>query len=612
MGKSNRIRTQRAEKVVNTSQVTKEKKGVPSWLYPLIAIVVMVGVIFGVATTFLSSSGIIFRSQKAIKSENYAISGTVLQYMFFEQYNAFVSENQNYLSLYGLDTAHGLEEQKYTLDDSTENTIDTWYDYFMEATVKQANEILIYCEEADKRGIKLEDADKASIDSTISQIEIMVSYYNMLGYGYTIDSYISTMYGEGIKEKDIRNYLELYTLATKCAGIVGEELLDAITADRINAEYDANPNNYNVVDYDVFSVRVSYSDIQKEFYPNSTTLTDTEKELVLKEYTARVLQAELDKSEFSAISDVAEFETKLLTNTIDRNFNKLYNKEALADADKISEDALLAIRSAMTVKLLAEVFAGEKTAADDTTEADGKFYAYDQQITENAAKAIDSIKTSLFTTLTSLKASSFIEDANYSETSDASKWAFETTAAGSVKIESSGDASVDGVVENKEGFYSASVYILKTPAHRDETVSKNVYYMTFTTEDAAKAAIEVLKGFEKVDTDSFSSVATATQATDSGSFESYLKGGTPYTELDKWLFDDNAPKGSYTETPLLLSEAEDSKLYGVFFYDMPSDTAWYLAVKSAIYGTDADAKYEELLETYPVTVNEKVTDKISA
>lgn len=611
MGKSNRIRTKRAEQAVKAPQVTKEKKGAPSWLYPVIAAVVMVAVVFGVAASLISSSGIIFRNQKAIKSENYSMSGTMIQYMFMEQYSSFVSNNQNYLSLYGLDTAHDLKEQKYTLDDSIEGGYDTWYDYFMAATIDQANEILIYCEEADKRGIKLEEADLASVDSQIAQIEMMVSIYNSMGYNYTVDSYIASMYGPGIKEKDIRNYVKLYTLATKCAATVGEELENAITADRINAEYDANKNLYNVVDYDVFSTTVSYSALQKELFPDAKELTDAQKTTLDTEYAARILQANLDKEEFSVITDPAEFETKLLTNTIERNFNKLYNAEALADADKISDDVLPVIKATMTANLIAEVYSGASAAADDTTTTDGKFFVYNNEVTENAAKAIDNVKNSLFSTLVSLKNSSFVEKATYSETNEAIKWAFGETAAGSVRIDETGDAPKDGTVTKDKGTYSVSVYILKTPAHRDEMISKNVSFMTFTTLDAAAKAIGLIDALETVNAETFAALATSASAAETSKLESYLEGDSSYTELDKWLFDPETKVGDYTKTPLLLSSTEDSKLFGVFFYESDSDAAWYLDVKAAIYGEDADAKYAELLETYPVTVNEKVTNKVS-
>ena len=609
MGKSNRIRTKRAESVVTAPQVTKEKKGVPSWLYPAIALVILVGVVIGVAATLISSNGVILRNQKAITSDNYSRSGTTLQYMFIEQYSSFVSDNQNYLSLYGLDTAHSLEEQKYTLDDSGDNTIDTWYDYFMTETIEQANEILIYCEEADKRGIKLDENDIASIDSNLSTINLMATLY---GYG-NADTYISAMYGAGLKAKDVRSYLELYTLATKCAAVVGEELMDAISSDRINAEYNENAQTYNVVDYDVFTANVSYSTIQKELYPDVEELTSEQAAEVLLAYEARVLEAIELQKEYAAISDVAEFESTLLNDKASDAFDTSYASEALADADKFSEEELRTVKTSLIASALEDVENELGEPSDNTIEADGKITAFGYEVSENTAKAVDNVKKDVFDAISNAKKSYILEGVSYSESNDIIKWAFETTAANTVKLDEDGDApDENGKVLNKKGYFNASVYMLKTPAYRDETLSKNMSYMTFTTEEAANKAIELLGAFDTLDAETFLSVAATAAASDSGSYESYLIGDSTYTALDKWIFDEDVKAGSITETPLVLSESESSKLYGVFFYESDSDAAWYLDVKSALYGEDADAKYAELLDTYEVTVNEKVTNKIEA
>ena len=608
MGKSNRIRTQRAEMAAKAPQ-TANKKSAPSWLYSVIALVVVIGVILGTAVTLLTSNGVIFRNQKAVKSENYAIPGTVLQYMFYEQYSSFVSSYESYLSIYGLDTSLALKDQKYTLDDSAENTIDTWYDYFMTQTLEQARQILIYCEEADKRGIKLDESDLSSIDASLEQLEFTVTYYNLLGYNFTLDSYISSMYGEGIKEKDIRTYLKLYTLATKCVSVIGEELKNAITADRINAEYDANAQKYDVVDYDVFSKKVSFSDIQKELYPDAASLNEEQSAAVLAEYEKRVLAAVELQEKFAKAENIEVFEKTLLDNAGLDAFDAAYKTEALADADKLTDDDLNTIRNSVVSGAIDDVKNGLAAPTIDTSESDGEFTAYGVTVTENAAKALDNIKKSVFNAVKSAKTSFVLENVSYSETNDVIKWAFEAETANSVKSDITGDEPVDGKVENSKGYYQANIYMLKTPAHRDETLSKNTPYMTFSTEDAAKKAIELLDAFDTVDRTTFDSVAATASATNTGVFEEYTGGS--YTSLDEWLFDEENKAGSYTTTPILLSSSEDSKLYGVFFYEADSDAAWYLTVKEAIYSADADATYAALVESYPVTINDKVTNKVS-
>ena len=607
MGKSNRIRTQRAERVVAAPQVKKEKKGVPSWLYPVIAIVILVGAVIGVAATLISSSGLILRSQAAVKSENYSISGMTFQYMFNEKYATFVSENETYLSLYGLDSTVDLKDQKYTLDDSGDNKFDTWYDYFVESTATQAREILIYCEEADKRGITLDDADIASVDSTLSQLEL----YAML-YGYSdLDQFLSLQYTEGMKAKDARQYLELYTLATKCASVVGEDLMNAITPARVIEKYESDSQTYNVVDYDVFTTKVSYSTIQKELYPDATELDTEQAAAVLAAYQERVLEAVELQKKYAALTSVEEFEAMLLEEAAKDAFDTSYTSEALADDDKFSEEDLRTVKASLIANALEDVENKLSAPSKDTADEDGKFTVYGFEVSENTAKAIDNVKQDVFDAIKSKKESSVYTGIAYNASSEIIKWAFDTDEANAVKLSETGDTpDAEGKVINKNGYFEASVYMLKTPEYRDETLSKNMSYMTFTTEEAAKNAIELLGGFETLTAEDFLSIATTVSASDYGSYEDYLEGSSTYTELDKWLFDENTKAGSITETPLILSESETSTLYGVFLYEEDSYPVWHLAVKSAIYSEDADAKYAELLETYAVTVNDKVTNKV--
>jgi len=607
MGKSNRIRTQRAERVVTAPQAKKEKKGVPSWLYPAIAIVILVGAVIGVAAILISSNGIILRSQTAIESENYSISGMTFQYMFKEEYAAFLSENQANLSLFGLDQSLHLDEQKYTLDDSGDNKIDTWHDYFVAETVEQANEILIYCEEADKRGVKLDDTDKASIDAQLGELGI----YAMLSGFTDFDHFLSYHYTEGMKTKDVRQYLELYTLATKCASVVGDELMDSIDPSRVIAAYEADAQKYNAVDYDVFSTRVSYSAIQKELFPTATELDDEQKATVLETYRERVLEAIETQQKYAGAKDIDEFEAMLLEDAANKAFDTAYITENLAESDKFSDEELRTVKASLVANALDDVKNELTAPSDDTEEADGKFTAYGYEISEEAAKALDNVKKSVFSAINTTKTTSIYTGVLYNENSEIIKWAFDTEEANAVKLNEKGDTpDAEGKIINKNGYFEASVYMLKTPEYRDETLSKNISYMTFTKEEDAKKAIELLGEFETLTAKDFLSIATTVAASESGSFEEYLEGNSTYTELDKWLFDGETKVGDVTKTPLVLSQSETSSLYGVFFYEADSYAAWHLTVRSAIYGEDADAKYAELLTTYPVTVNENVTAKV--
>ena len=227
MGKSNRIRTDRANAAFASVKTPKKKNGMPSWALNLITIVITAAILFSVVFMLMSSNGVFGRMSTAMKSENFRVSRNMMDYYFQTQYNNFVQQNSSYLSYYGLDTGLSLKDQYI---DTTEGSETTWFDYMMEQTKTQVEEILIYCEEAQQRDIKLTEEEYADIDA---EIEMYETYASM--YGYDTNSYVAQIYGKGIKTKDIRAAMELSALASKCSTEIGKELEAGITDEDIDA-----------------------------------------------------------------------------------------------------------------------------------------------------------------------------------------------------------------------------------------------------------------------------------------------------------------------------------------------------------------------------------------
>jgi hypothetical protein len=151
---------------------------------------------------------------------------------------------------------------------------------------------------------------------------------------------------------------------------------------------------------------------------------------------------------------------------------------------------------------------------------------------------------------------------------------------------------------------------MKKATYRDDEVSKKVGYLMFSKiEDAAKAIIS-LDG--TVTEESFLAAGTENAAVASEVIDNYLRGDFGIEAIDNWLYDSETAKGSITDEPIQLSATEGSESWGVFFYIDDAEEAWNLAVKSAIYAEDADAKYIELMETYKVDFDITCLDKISA
>ena len=618
MGKSNRIKNERAERAARVSlATTKKKKSTPSWLYSLLVGIVALFVLVTIIVSTVASSGIIFRLQKAIYSENFTVNGQMLTYMFNTQYQQFQQDNKSYLQYYSLDTTKSLKKQ--TFGDTNAgygyetmflgSFTGTWYDYFMKQVEAQAVQMLIYCEEAKARGIELGEAEIAEIDASISTMEMMASLY-----GYSTDAYISANYGKGVKLKDVRASMEMSSLAAKCAEVVGDEVLANITDDEISKKYSDNKKDYNVFDYVAHTITVKFSDVAKEVidgYDGKATLSSEQETKVLEEYKKRIEAAKTEIEKFKEYKSADEFFDAVLNGVATKAFDKYYESENLKDDDKLSDAALAAVKEAMIKKVIEEVKT-KATSSDDTVETDGKFTAYEQEITKNAAGSIDKIKKSLYTDVNSTFTKQKLEKVKYVKDDELSKWAFEDGRAdGDMKVISDGDGSDNNEIKNKDGYFDITLYMISKAEYCDTTKARDVAYMTFSKKADAEAAIKAFKESGNFTKEGLEAIATAKSAATNGLLENCLEGQITYNGFDAWLYADGRKIGDYTETPLANSESSATE-YAVFCYVADGDEAWFIDVQNAIYTEDYEALYNGLEEKYTVTVKSGVLSRVDA
>ncbi len=184
--------------------------GKKNWLLIVVAALLALLLIGGIAYGVLDSTGALQRGRIAMETENFEVTNTMMTYYFRTQYNNFVNQYGQYLSYFGLDTSKSLKSQYY---DTAKTT--TWFAYFMDSAVSQAEETLALCEQAKKNNLSLDDEDKKDIDDAI---ETLKAYAKM--YGMSANEYVSAMYGSGVKVKDVRACFELSQLASKQAKIM--------------------------------------------------------------------------------------------------------------------------------------------------------------------------------------------------------------------------------------------------------------------------------------------------------------------------------------------------------------------------------------------------------
>ena len=607
---------------------SRGSSGIPNWLLTTLVIIVVVAVLATCVGTFVASSGVAMRLSTAVTLDDYKVNGNMMSYFFQTTYMDFVNNYSSYMSYLSLDQYTSLKEQQFNPAGSYDSAFlgefkGTWFDYFMTQTKDSVKNLLIYCSEADRLGITLNDEDQAEIDASIDTL--LINIRSSYGAGLSDATCIANVYGKGVSKADVRKAMELSALASKAAQQISDDIEGAITDERINSEYDSNKRDYNLVDYFTYSFDVYYDDVVAEKYGDEKKvedLNDEEKAAVLALYKEKIAAAHASAKELASKTTLDEFKAWVINyaanNLYDENYETATEKIAnenipdKADLDTIKEKTIAAV--------IKEVTEGKEEVTEDvvTTEADSEktYKLYDITIKSEFAEAAKTLKSKLFTAVLSAKEDGLMEKTNYiapdedDKKDDFSEWAFsaDRKANDTTNIET-GDGANEATVEVKDEKFTAEVSILIKPEYRDETLSRNFAYMLFTKEDAAKKAIEALEATEGLDKDKFLEKAkdSAVAAEAYQYLEDCVIGTMQSEELDEWLY--SAKVGEYTKTAIKMSDGS----FMVALYVSEGETAaWEYTVKSAIYNEDYIA-YEERMTTdfaSSVVFNDKVINKV--
>ena len=619
MGKSNRIRNNRAAAKA-AAPVTKQKKGMPNWLITAITLVLTVAILASVVFGVLDANGVFLRMTKTMESDNYKVSGNMMSYFFYSGYQTFYSNYQSYLTqgYFSLDSTKSLKSQTFG-GDGTKSVYDeiflgefegTWFDYFMNQAKTQVKELLVYCEEADARGITL---DESELDSIEAELDAIGTYATLYGYP-SANSYIAAMYGQGVTKGDVRKALKLTHLASKCADTIVKEFDDALPLDSkdITDEYEKNSSKYDVIDYSYHTFSVNYSAaIAAVVGSDATDAEKAEKKAEIEaKFKELVEEAKADAAELQAITTQDAFEKHILVTHLNSEFDsKFYGiKDELRPGDSIEG----ILKEKLFAAIIADVVAEKTETTDDAVYVEGSDDAtlFEQKVTKAYAEEVFKVKKELFTSLLSKADSYFREDVTYTD-SDFFNWAFEkdensgTRKPYDIKLVESGYK--DGDTLNDESYYSANVYMLMDTAAPNSNPTHNLGFATFTTEDEAKAFEEALKAKgETLTFEEFKAVAEEKTALTVDTLDDYAKGEMGVAALDAWAFADGIKVGSYS------GAISVDGAYVVFLYTGEGEETWKVTVKNSLLDERVSANYETLAEKYAPVEYPKALNKIEA
>lgn len=214
---------------------TKKKtsgKDLGTKIFLALTAVLLVVVLLG---SVLGSTGLLLRSSAPLSSANFKVDGAMMTYFYRTSYYSLLSQLGDYASYMGLDTTKPLKSQTYVDGEQT------WHDYLIASAVDQAKQMLVLAEAAKAAGMTLDEADQETIQANMDALAQSAAAYNYP----SVNSFIAAQYGEGLKEKDILNAIELSILASKYSAKMQDEI--TITDDEVNTYFTENKDSFTYV-----------------------------------------------------------------------------------------------------------------------------------------------------------------------------------------------------------------------------------------------------------------------------------------------------------------------------------------------------------------------------
>lgn len=191
------------ERQLEEQKEAKKLKIMTAGFTAALALILVVAIVFSVVQ-FITNSGIREKNTVAAVIGETELSNAQLNYYYVDSVNEFVRTYGAYAAMFGLDLTKPLDEQVIN-----EETGLTWADDFTSSALTNAKSTYALVNAAKAEGFELTEEDKASINNSISQMELSAI---MSGYS-KVDDYIKAYYGHGASIDSFREYIEMNTLA---------------------------------------------------------------------------------------------------------------------------------------------------------------------------------------------------------------------------------------------------------------------------------------------------------------------------------------------------------------------------------------------------------------
>lgn len=338
-------------------QMTKAKKVIGKVVAIVLAVVVCLAAVYGIFNFF----GIPQKVLTAAKIGNERVTVAKYNFYYMDMYLNTYNQSQSYDSQYGAgygamytgyDSSKTPMEQEYpgTLEDF-EGESATWADYFRVQSLKYLQTYLAYAKLAKEAGMTLDEDELADIDEQVESIRSSAESND-----YSLDRYLTKIYGKGVNEKLLREVMAERQLAYKYAQQKQEDVETGVTDAQIEEEYTANPAEYALVTLNGFVVSADTSAIADD-------ATDDEKTAATE---AAMADAKAKAEGYAAKVNSAE---TLLEQA------KAYNSTATEASVKLEDVTGTTLASSFSQAASDWAYAAERAVGDVTVVETSKGYA---------------------------------------------------------------------------------------------------------------------------------------------------------------------------------------------------------------------------------------------
>ncbi len=641
MGKGNRVKENKYLEQANIPN-HKIKKTKTDSMTKIISIVMAFILIGSLALIFVNQSGLLIRSATVTKTENYRVNAAMMSYYVYSQYQNFFSNSyiNQYVSMgyIKLNPQYSLKSQQY---DTGFNSLapslgyptmesGTWLDYFALIAKESIAQSLILAELAIKNGLDLDDEDKINIDTNIDSLKDAAKTS-----GYSLSKYITLNYGEGVNKSDIRDCLELSTIAAKFYEKKTEEIKTAITEGKIDEYFAENPDLFYTAEYLSYTFTATH--------PATDVETATEEEN--QKYATLKADMLALATELEGKTTEKQFKEYVYNYVFSLAFDESYavEKDELTVENRPTDTDLATLKAAMLIKLTAdytkteqekeEALENEETTPETTTAETPNTSTVEAVM----AKVEETVKEKLSTDLGDLlKTGSHPKLTDYEKVSADLEWIYgigdgvDPADKGSVK-----KFDNENLIESEKATsHTYTVYYIIEKSDYDQELSKNVAHILIKPADYTEEG-ETTNGDGKYPVANDKAKAEAqrildiylsgakTQAefeklgeeytTDSSVLYENVIRGQMVAEFEAWIFGE-AKNDSGVVVDRIAGDTgivETDYGFHIMYFVGDGNPTWKVNAENNIFSDDYNAWYETQRASFELTFNEKAISKIN-